>query len=383
MEKLFFELLRIAIGNGDAMTRLPNSDEWDELYAMAKKQGVVELMFDGVQEVQKIQVSQRSSEEDKQVSIQRINPLLLSKWYGVKEKCKIKYHKHREFIGRLAHFYEQRGIGMMLLKGYGLSLNYPDAEARKPGDVDIFLYDLGGASSKGDATLPVWKRADEAISKSFGVDIKTECEHHTKYTLDGISVENHYDFVNTRIRKSSQSIEKLFKELAEDTSNQIVIETTSGNQQVCLPSDNLNSIFLLRHTAGHFAAEGVSIRNVLDWGFFVQHAKQLDWEWLWDVARQYNMHLFLGCLNAICMEECGFDNSLFVQKEYDSSLKTKVLNEIMNGVNLPEHASVWQRTRLWWQHRWKHKICYSDSMLSSFVYSIRANVGGSSAENGN
>lgn len=366
MDELFFELLRLAIGKGETARCLPAcADEWKQLFTMAKRQGVVELMLNGVQKVQ-------------QETYCKINPLLLSKWLGLKEKGKEQYYKHREFIGRLAHFYEQQGIGMMLLKGFGLSLLYPEADCRKPGDVDIYLYDLDVNNHTKD--IPVWKRGDEAMKRNFGVEVRNDCEHHTKYTLDGISVENHYDFVNTKIRKSSHSLEKLFKELALDTSNYTIIETTSGGQRICLPSDKLNSIFLLRHTTGHFAAEGVTIRNVLDWGFFVEHAKHLDWDWLWNVAHEYNMHHFLGCLNAICIEECGFDASLFVQNEYDKQLKDRVLSEIMNGVNLHQNASAWLRAKLWWQHRWKHKICYSDSMLSSFIYSVRANAGGSSVE---
>ena len=36
LENLFFELIRVAIGNQVCLSRTPSADEWDELYAMAR-----------------------------------------------------------------------------------------------------------------------------------------------------------------------------------------------------------------------------------------------------------------------------------------------------------------------------------------------------------
>ncbi|MGN1261303.1 MAG: nucleotidyltransferase family protein, partial [Alloprevotella sp.] len=221
-----------------------------------------------------------------------------------------------------------------------------------------------------------WKKADDAISEELGVTVCNDSEHHTKFTIDDITVENHYDFVNTRIRRSSQKLELVFKELAQDKTNVIDVR----GQKVYLPSDKLNAIFLLRHCAGHFASEGITMRNVLDWGLFVQSTKDLDWEWLWQMAKEYNMHRFLACLNMICVEDLGLNGLKFNMQYVDQQLKARVLKEIMNGTDLVPEASAWERTKSWWKHRWKHEICYSDSMLSSFVYSVRANLTGVSIE---
>ena len=281
-------------------------------------------------------------------------------------KIQQKWEQHEAFIGRMAGFYEKHGIDMMLLKGHGLSLNYPESKLRNPGDGDVYLF--------GD-----WKKADDAVRQELGVEVRNDSEHHTKFEINCISVENHYDFVNTRIRRSSQKLERVFKELALDKSN--VIEVLG--QKVILPSDKLNGIFLLRHCAGHFASEGITMRNVLDWGLFVQSAKDLDWVWLWQLAKDYNMHRFLACLNMICVEKLGLelrDESLETSSDELRRLKARVLKEIMKGTDLAPGASAWGRTKRWWQHRWKHEICYSDSMLSSFVYSVRANLTGVSIE---
>lgn len=375
IEQLFLELIRVAIGTQRSLSRKPNANEWKILYDMAKKQSLVGICFSGIQNL--------GADADDGFEKIGLPEMLYLKWMGMAAKTQQKWEQHERFIGRLADFYHRHGIDMMLLKGYGLSLLYKLksneneyenlCQLRNPGDVDVYLF--------GD-----WRKADDVVRKELGVEVRNDCEHHTKFEIGGISVENHYDFVNTRIRRSSQKLERIFKELAEDKSNVIEVQ----GQKVILPSDKLNAIFLLRHCAGHFSSEGITMRNVLDWGLFMQSAKGLDWEWLWQLAKEYNMHRFLACLNAICVENLGLELSPSTSSGTEEKLETSsdefrrlkacVLEEIMQGTDLVPGASVWTRTKRWWQHRWKHEICYSDSMLSSFVNSVRANLSGTSVE---
>lgn len=370
MNETFFELIQVALGVRVCLSHSPTAGEWKLIYDIAKKQSLVGVCFAGVQKLV-------DSEKEDYCGM---NELLYLTWMGMAAKIQQKWEQHEAFIGRLAGFYEKHGIDMMLLKGYGLSLNYPEAKLRNPGDVDVFLSESCSNGSNG--SIPAWKKADDVVRKELGVEVRNDSEHHTKFEIDGISVENHYDFVNTRIRRSSQKLEKVFKELAQDKTNVIDVR----GQKVILPSDKLNAIFLLRHCAGHFASEGITMRNVLDWGLFVQSANDLDWEWLWQLAKEYNMHRFLACLNMICIEDLGLEGlgfkvyGLWTYNAEFKRLKARVLEEIMNGTDLVPNASAWERTKRWWLHRWKHEICYSDSMLSSFVYSVRANLGGTSVE---
>ena len=282
-------------------------------------------------------------------------------WVGLTMTAEGLYHNQRQAIRQLAKFYAKRGIDMMLLKGYGLSLNYPVPQHRLVGDIDIFLFGK-------------WQEADEAIRQK-GIEVKMDSEHHTKFMLGNYSVENHYDFVNTRIRRSSRSLERVFKDLAmNDTRTSIDID----GRTVFVPSPNLNALFLLRHTAGHFASEGIFLRHVLDWAFFVEkNSERVDWPWLYRIATEYNMHRFLCSLNAICIRHLGFDKALFHQPEdlvTTTEMDERVLNEILQGIITEGGGTTLGRTLRWWRHRWKHSICYSDSMLSSFLTSITANI---------
>lgn len=357
LENIFIELVRVSIGTSDCVSRTPSASEWDKLYKLAEKHSLVGVCFVGLQHL-------GGDADDGYAKIGMSEPQYLN-WMGVAAEIQQENMYHSEFIAKLAKFYESEGLGMMLLKGLGLSQYNPEPQMRKAGDVDIYLF----SDSVSDA--PAWKRGDEAVERCYNVSVRNDSEHHTKFVLDGISVENHYDFVNTRIRKSSQRLEKIFKDLALDHSKFVEI----NGQRVCLPSDKLNALFLLRHCAGHFAAEGVTLKTVLDWGLFVRGTRFTEWDWLWNVAKQYNMHKFLMCLNAICVEDFGLEKTAFDIRFYDGALKMRVLDEILHGPKLVKDASAWLRTKRWWQHRWKHRICYSDSLLSSFFYSVKANIG--------
>ena len=49
MNKLFFEPIRVALGNADSLSLKPSDKEWRLLYDMAKKQSLVGICFAAVQ----------------------------------------------------------------------------------------------------------------------------------------------------------------------------------------------------------------------------------------------------------------------------------------------------------------------------------------------
>ena len=51
IHKLFFDLIRVAIGNQVCLSHTPSADEWGELYVMAKKLSLVGVCFAGVQKL--------------------------------------------------------------------------------------------------------------------------------------------------------------------------------------------------------------------------------------------------------------------------------------------------------------------------------------------
>ena len=355
-QKALLLLIRLGIGNEGVteqnIQQLQDEGiDWEQVMQLSYMHSLSVIAADGYSAVKAAKPDARLGIDNKNLWRKK------AAWLSDSLSAQSDYDKYRSFIRSIAKFYARHDIPMMLLKGYGLSLNYPVPSHRPMGDVDIYLFGK-------------WQEAD-ALIRGKGIEVKDDCEHHTKFLANGFSVENHYDFINVRIRRSSRSLEKIFKQLATDQSD----FTDLDGVKVYLPSPNLNALFLLRHTAGHFASEGIMLRPLLDWAFFVKkHGDRVDWKWLIDTARDYNMHIFLSAINYICISSLGFEASIFPKMERYPEYEGRILAEVLKGPDIVKDASAWLRTKRWWQHRWKHHICYSDSMLSSFFTSVASNV---------
>ena len=259
----------------------------------------------------------------------------------------------------MAAFYNEHGYKMMLLKGYACSLDWPKPEHRPCGDIDIWLFGQQ-------------KEADDALATEKGVEIDRSHHHHTVYFWRDFMVENHYDFVNVHANKSNRGLEKVFKQLGEDDSHSVDIY----GERVYLPSPNLNALFLIRHMVSHFASSNITLRQVLDWAFFVKvHNKEIDWNWLEAVLEEYHMKDFYCCLNAICVEDLGFPSSLFPLFQFNPSLKERVLEDIL----FPEFATeeptglvrrLTYKFRRWRGNAWEWTLCYNESRWSAFWYGV-------------
>ena len=276
-----------------------------------------------------------------------------------------RYALYRKAVGDLAAWYHAHGYRMMVLKGLACGENWPKPEHRPYGDIDIFLF---GKQSEADALM-----VQEYKVQGFKVD--NSHHHHTVFQWQGFTVENHYDFVNVHVHRSSRELEGIFKSLVFKVESLESVD--SGEFKVNFPPANLHALFLVRHMVSHFSGASMSLRQVLDWGFFVKaHSEEVDWKWLTEVLEKYHMKAFFDCVNAICVEDLGFHplefKGLRVQEVQGSEMKQRVLNDTLSpefSEETPKH--VWERVpfkyRRWKANRWKRELCYEDGQLRTFL----------------
>lgn len=339
LRESFLSIVRLGIGHNSYPLLCPL--DWEALESLASQHGLSAVLVDGVE---RLPESQRPPK-----------PLLLQ-WIGeTLQGFEYRYELYRRAISEMASFYNEHGFKMMVLKGYASSLDWPKPEHRPCGDIDIWQF---GKQSEADATL----------AKEKGVEIDNSHHHHSVFYWRDFMVENHYDFINVHHHKSNVGFEKILKELAQDDTNCVEVY----GEKVYLPSPNLHALFLLKHTMMHFAAEGISLRQLIDWGFFVKaHGKDVDWTWLESVLAEFGMRRLYDAFNAICVEDLGFEVSIFLRVQFEPILKDRVLNEILNpefSEELPKSVlrRVAFKIRRWKGSAWKHELCYKDSMWSAF-----------------
>lgn len=333
----FLNLICLGIGHDHHIQ--VNDVEWATVEELAKQQGLSAVMVDGVE---KLPENKRPPKQ------------LLLQWIGeTLQGYEYRYESYCRAISEMSAFYKEHGIEMMVLKGFGCSLNWPKPEHRPCGDIDIWLF--------GKQRL-----ADEVLSREKNVRIDSSHHHHTVFYWRGFMVENHYDFIHEARHKSHKGLESIFKELGEDKSNSIQLY----GERVYLPSPNLHALFLVRHALNHFVSIGINIRQVLDWAFFVKkNTHEIDWGWLVSVFEQYKMMPFFNCLNAICVEDLGFSSSLFPVIQSVPSIKERILNDIVStpySSVTSQNNGLFFRFNRWVKSSWKQKYCYDESLLSSF-----------------
>lgn len=269
-EKIYFSLLRIGLGTESPREILPELAklQWGEIYRLAVRQGTGALIWDAL----------------RQLHAMEYLPLSLRvQWAYNVEQIEDRYRKQEKVLAGLSKFYASHSISLMLLKGYGLSFCYPCPEHRECGDIDIWLFGRQ-------------READELLCREWGIRIDEDKHHHTVFLIDGIMVENHYDFLNVHAHASNREIEQLLRTYAEIHGETICLKDT----EIHLPSPSFNALFLLRHAAAHFAAAEIGMRHIADWGMFIlRYCDKIDWTELYATARRMNMHRFLNCINAI------------------------------------------------------------------------------------
>ena len=346
MDSLILQLVRLGIGHGSGP--VPPTIDWEKIHAQASEQGVTAIVWDAVLKLY---------DQGLLTDGRHLEVLLKKQWIGtVLQGYEQKYEDYRKAIGKLASFYNRHGFRLMVLKGYGLSLNYPVPEHRPCGDIDIWAFGK-------------YQEADAIVEKELGIPIDKTHHHHTVFTFRGYSVENHYDFVNVHGHRSSAKIEKIFKQLAESDEYFTVID----GEKVYLPSPDLHALFLLRHTMSHFASTSMSLRQILDWGFFVEkNTDSIHWDWLQDMLEQFHMTDFFRCLNAICVDGLGFDRSIFPAMLCFPDLKERVLADTLSpefneSVPSGRLKLVLFKYRRWRANNWKHRMCYKEGLLESFI----------------
>lgn len=310
---IFLWLVRMGI-KGESAGVQPKITEssivnWDAIQDLATQHGLSAVVLDGI---------------EKLPDHQRPPKLFLLEWIGeTLQGYEYRYELYQRAIAELAAFYNSHGFKMMVLKGYACSLDWPKPEHRPCGDIDIWLFGKQ-------------KEADNVLTKEKGVEVDSSHHHHTVFYWNDFMVENHYDFINVHHHKSNKELDLMMKELAKDDSYCVDVL----GEKVYVPSPNMHAFFLLRHAMNHFAASEISIRQLLDWGFFVKaHTNEIDWPWLVGIINQYGMTPAYNIFNAICVEDLGFDASIFQKVQTNLSMKDKVLNEILNpefGMDLPK-----------------------------------------------
>ena len=156
-----------------------------------------------------------------------------------------------DVLERLATLMGESGLDVMFLKGATLALRYPAPDLRFFGDIDFYLF---GEFVRGTELLA-----------AKGIASEDYYHHHTQACLDGVMLENHYDFVDLENHKSNRVLNDALKAMAPAARLPFKIPGKAPLPNEYRMSPTMEAVFLMRHMSAHFAASETELRQFYDW----------------------------------------------------------------------------------------------------------------------
>ena len=126
MQKLFYDLILVALGQKERLSKTPSDQEWNAMYEMAVKQAVAGIAFLALDKLS--QVGQKPPLE------------LLYEWIGLSEQTKNQNQIINQRCKDVTQLFSDAGFHSCVLKGQGNAMMYPEPSARTSGDIDIWVY---------------------------------------------------------------------------------------------------------------------------------------------------------------------------------------------------------------------------------------------------
>ena len=272
---------------------------WERIYRMAADHGLSAVVWDGICRLPAAQQPPRET---------RI------RWALSAEKLEERYRHQQQTASKLAARFSEEGLRMLLLKGLGLSRDYPIPEHRECGDIDIYLY---GQSDKGDRIL-----------HEIGAHLYFDVPKHSEYVWDGVLIENHRTILNVRRNRTERELNALLVRLLEKDGTHGLVP---GIQT---PPATFNAIFLIRHAAVHFQKEGIVLRHLCDWAcFLTRHWDEIDHALFRTAMEDYRMDRFADLMTAAAVEYLGAE---VPGPECEAGMLGRFMEEVLTLSPMPD-----------------------------------------------
>ena len=149
-----------------------NYVDWSGLNAISAQQNISAIVWDNIQQAISDGLIPIEQQPTKAQKIQ---------WALATEQVERKYARQKAVIAKLARFFAEHDIKMMILKGYGLSLNYPVPNHRLCSDVDIWLFEEQKTADGAIKRYSVQQKADNLLREHFNIEVDEDKHHHTDF----------------------------------------------------------------------------------------------------------------------------------------------------------------------------------------------------------
>ena len=371
---LFFELLQIAIGNRDRFSQTPTEGEWRELFALAQKQAMVGITFRGVEQLP---------------GEHRPPKQLLMQWYMATERIKkMNADLDRKALA-VAEKFRGEGFPGVVLKGQGISKLYilrdndnvdendnchPEENIAQHNDERLTISEANSQQptanlsiyrTPGDIDIWLFGERKEVLDyvRSHVPDCKPVYHHVDFPVVEGLDIEVHFtpSWMNSPV--TNRRLQRFFREncaaelqtvchwpLAvgprEDDDSAAELQATAiansqapiaNGQPLPVPSLAFNRVYILVHIYRHLFAEGIGLRQLLDYYFVLcQGFTEEEREETMRVLRSLKMERFARAVMWVLQAVYGMEER-FLLVAPDEREGRFLLDEVMLAGNFGQY----------------------------------------------
>ena len=329
-----------------ALTKQPISEsfseeEWQRCYDLALQQDVLAMTFPAMTALPKEQ---------------RPSFVLWSKWMAYAQSITKQLEYKREVVKKMGSWLAEDGLATTLIKGFTLSVLYPRPELREFSDIDIF-------SGKD------YDAVNDCFAK-HGIKVDSVDGHHAYLRVNGISVEHHFAFSNTKVKDGLLGPEETLKQLA------VKNQQPTSIPGIYFPTPAFTALFVGWHAYEHFLQEKIQLRHVLDWVLALRALTPSDAVGVRQAIDNTTWSRFADTMTALAIHQLGLPqewfpaNEIEIANNIDEVQEQKVWNDIINSPHTAKSKNSNKR-RLYIAKRmlknsWKFKA-YSNISASHLV----------------
>lgn len=274
--------------------------DWQKCYDMALAQGVLAMTFPAISSLPK-----------------ELRPpfALFAKWMAYAQGVAAQSQYKRQTVEKIGHWLEEDGLSTLILKGFSLSALYPNPNLREFCDIDIF------SGTNYDAV-------NDCFAK-HGVKVDSVDGHHAYLNVDGVSVEHHFAFHNTKVKHGIEGPEEDLQRLA------VKEWQPTSIKGICFPIPAFTALFVGWHAYEHFLQEKIQMRHIIDWALALRQLSESDARLLVETKDNTCWGRFADTLTAIALHQLNLPQEWFPQTELEAAIvvtpeqEHKVWNDII------------------------------------------------------
>lgn len=258
--------------------------DWRRCYDLALQQDVLAMTFPAMSSLPK-----------------ELRPsfTLWSKWMAYSQNVAKQSQYKREVVKKIGSWLAEDGLTTTLIKGFSLSVLYSKPELREFCDIDIF------SETDYDAV--------NACFAKHGVNVDSVDGHHAYLKIDGISVEHHFAFSNTKVKDGLIGPEEALQEMV------VANQQSTSMQGICFPNPAFTALFVGWHAYEHFLHEKIELRHVIDWSLALKQLNIDEAQIFFAGKSNTRWGVFCDTLTSIAIHHLGLPQDWFPAKELEAA----------------------------------------------------------------